>query len=39
MMMIIVVILNQLSFRSGNKIGSLEIFFLPTYGSQGDFSS
>ena len=37
--MIIIVIPNQLSFRSGNKIGSLEIFFLSTYVSQDDFSS
>ena len=39
MMTIIIVFLNQLLFRLGNKIGSLEIFFLSTYGSQDDFSS
>ena len=39
MMMIIIVILNQLWFRSGNKIafGSLEKFFLSTYGYQGEY--
>ena len=39
MMTIIIVFLNQLSFRLGNKIGSLEILFLSTYVSQDDFSS